>query len=96
VKIIWANEAIQDLKSIQTYIEHDEPVAAIDTILFIAQYAEETLEHFPFAGRRGKVKNTRELVIPRLPYLLPYHIEDNTIFILAVIHTARLWPPHED
>ena len=50
------------------------------------------LAEHPGIGRTGRVDGTRELVIPRLPYILPYQTKDRVIRILAVMHTSRKWP----
>ena len=50
------------------------------------------LAEHPGIGRTGRVEGTRELVIPGLPYILPYQVEDRVIRILAVMHTSRKWP----
>lgn len=54
--------------------------------------AASQLEKFPFSGREGRVEGTRELVVPGLPYILPYRIEGEDIQIASVIHTSRKWP----
>ena len=46
----------------------------------------------PSLGRPGRVDGTRELVIAHAPYIVAYRIHENEIQILAIIHTARLWP----
>ena len=52
----------------------------------------QSLQQFPEMGRIGRVNQTRELVIPRTPFILPYRIRQNHIEILAVLHGARRWP----
>jgi len=34
----------------------------------------------------------RELTVGRFPFMLAYRIESEEIQVLAVVHTARLWP----
>ena len=43
-------------------------------------------------GRHGRIEGTRELVIPGLPYIIPYRVKNNVIEILRVLHAARKWP----
>jgi len=39
-----------------------------------------------------RVSGTRELVVTRTPFVVPYRVEEDRIEILAVIHAARRWP----
>ena len=41
---------------------------------------------------RGRIAGTRELVISRFPYLIPYRVRGGSAEILRVFHTARQWP----
>ncbi|AYC99788.1 translation repressor RelE [Neorhizobium sp. NCHU2750] len=54
--------------------------------------AVSRLVNFPFSGRRGAVAGTRE-IIPHESYRIVYQVDDETVSILMIIHTARLWPP---
>lgn len=73
------------------YIARDNPSAARRTVRIILG-SVETLTRFPQAGRPGRVRNTRELVIAKTPFIAPYRVRDDRIEILAVFHGARLWP----
>lgn len=44
-------------------------------------------------GRPGQIPGTREL-IPHESYRLVYEVQAGTVWILALVHTARLWPPN--
>lgn len=43
-------------------------------------------------GRPGRISGTRELVVTKFPYILPYRVRNNAVEILRVFHTARKWP----
>jgi len=45
----------------------------------------------PMMGKAGKIAVTREL-IPHESYRLVYEIDSGTVWVLALVHTARLWP----
>jgi plasmid stabilization system protein ParE len=49
-----------------------------------------TLVDFPEAARSGRLKGTRELVVP--PYIVVYRVLEQQIDIAAVIHGKRRWP----
>lgn len=50
------------------------------------------LVEFPESGRPGRVPGTRELVIPRTPYVVAYALTGDRIRILRVLHGAQMWP----
>lgn len=61
---------------------------------FVAQaleQIEEMLALNPAIGRAGRILGTREFVISKYPYILPYQVKENTIYILRVLHTSRKW-----
>lgn len=43
-------------------------------------------------GKPGRIMGTRELVVHR-HYFLVYELHTDTVYILAVVHTSRQWPP---
>lgn len=91
MKIEWESEANDDRVSIYDYIETDRPRAAIHVDDLILE-AIESLIQFPGKGRRGRVKGTRELVIPNTRYIVAYRLEAETIFIMRIMDGARRWP----
>jgi toxin ParE1/3/4 len=84
--------ARRDLIAILDYIAEDNPSAAFDVVDQIAAAALR-LRDFPLSGREGELRETRELVIPGLSYLLIYRVREATIEILRVLHGAQQWPP---
>lgn len=54
--------------------------------------AAARLGDHPELGKPGKISGTLEL-IPHESYRLVYEIERDTVWILALVHTARRWPP---
>jgi toxin ParE1/3/4 len=91
MQISWTAKASTSLASIERYIAEDNPRTAQQTVDRISK-AIEQLARFPAKGRPGRVMGTRELVIPRTPYVVPYRVKDDTVEILAVYHGARKWP----
>jgi toxin ParE1/3/4 len=89
---IWSPEAINDLAALRIYIEQDDPVAAQRVALHIIHSIETLLPNNPEMGRPGQVPGTRELVIPKTPFIVPYRLAGNTIQILRIFHGARRWP----
>lgn len=91
MKLRYTPRAKLDLAEIYDYIAQENPPAARRVILLIRN-AAETLPQNPQIGRVGRLARTRELTVDRFPFMLAYRIESEEIQILAVVHTARLWP----
>ena len=92
MNIVWSPEAIQDLISLRAYIAEESPAGARRIVLRILHDIEYLLPDNPHIGRPGRVPGTRELVIPRTPYIVPYRMQGASIQILRVYHGARRWP----
>jgi addiction module RelE/StbE family toxin len=91
LKIRWTTQAANDRRQIKAYIATDNPMAAAKLDRLFAA-ATRRLADFPNQGRQGSWPGTREL-IPHESYRLIYEVRGQTIWVLALIHTARAWPP---
>jgi toxin ParE1/3/4 len=47
------------------------------------------LDVLPLAGRPNPADNTREFVVPGLPYLIIYVPVSDVIDVIAIFHTSR-------
>lgn len=47
---------------------------------------------FPNGGRQGRVRGTRELALPPLPFIVIYRIMDTAVEIANIVHGAQRWP----
>jgi toxin ParE1/3/4 len=92
--LLWSPEAIDDLASLRTYISVDDPAAAKRIALHLIHSVEELLANNPQLGHPGRVPGTRELVIPKTPFVVPYRVHNDALQILRVYHHARRWPEH--
>jgi toxin ParE1/3/4 len=90
--LVWSHEAIDDLAALRAYIGQDDPAAAQRLALHIIHSVETLLSDKPEIGRPGRVPGTREFVIARTPFIVPYRLVGNTIQILRIFHGARRWP----
>ncbi|MCD7059493.1 type II toxin-antitoxin system RelE/ParE family toxin [Pelagibacterium sp. HS1C4-1] len=72
------------------FIADDNPMAADNVARRIISAAERLTKIS--TGRPGRQAGTYEKLVPRLPYVLVYEINESTVSILRVIHTARDWP----
>lgn len=89
-KVVWSPEAIEDLESIADYIGRDSEFYARAVVSKILQLARN-LKDFPWIGRvvpELNDENIRERFI--YSYRVVYHIEQNRILVVAIIHGKRL------
>ncbi len=56
--------------------------------------AAARLADHPKMDAAGKIPGTREL-IPHESYRLVYEIDASRVWVLALVHTSRQWPPVE-
>ena len=91
MSIVWYPSALDDLESLRTSVAQDDPGSAAVIAQRILD-AVETLAEFPQRGRLGRVAGTRELVVPRTPYIVAYRVSDDVIELLRVLHGAQRWP----
>lgn len=91
MRIEWRPAARDDLLGLIRYIAEDNVPAAFAVSERI-EAAVEALTRHPLRGRPSRVKGTRELVVPRIPYLVIYRPGDPVV-ILRILHGARQWPP---
>ncbi len=94
MKLHWTPEAEQDREDVLDYIAVDNPGAAANMDILIKRAAERA-SAFPLVARKGVIPGTREL-IPHENYRLIYQIIEDTVWILALVHTSRQWPPPID
>lgn len=91
MRIRYTRRATEEIRAIQLYIARRNLTAARDVRDRIRR-AVTRLERFPQSGRPGRVDGTRELIVPGLPYIVLYRIEDHRVVVLSVRHGARDWP----
>jgi len=87
----WLRRALENLDDEAAYIAEDNPRIASEFVRHVLDSAATLGEH-PNLGRAGRMTGTRELVITRFPYILPYRVRGGCVEILRVFHTARKWP----
>ena len=89
--ILWTKRALRRLGQIGEQIEKDNPTAAASVVSRIASALDALAEH-PNMDRPGRLKDTRELVLADIPYIIPYRVRRSDIEILTVMHDAQQWP----
>jgi toxin ParE1/3/4 len=91
MEVRWSPEAADDLAAIVAYIREDDPAAAQRTAKEIYERAGG-LTTFPYRGRQGRVRGTRELPLPPLPFIVVYRVIADAVEIVNIIHGAQHWP----
>lgn len=92
MKVRWTRLAMEDIRALRAYIGEHDPAAAQKMAQTIAATVNRLLPDNPELGRPGRVPGTRELVIARTPFIVPYRVHRGAILILRVYHAARRWP----
>jgi toxin ParE1/3/4 len=91
MQLRWLRKALRNLDEEATYIAVDDDRAArlvVQRILgAVALLAEQ-----PGLGRPGRLPGTRELVVPKTRYIVPYRVRGQTVEVLRVFHTSRRLP----
>ena len=89
----FTDEAEVDLDQLHDFLLPLSP-QGYERILSAILTAAAQLVSFPFIGRQGRVEDTRELVVPRTPYMLVYWLPDEYhVDVLRVFHTSMKYPP---
>jgi toxin ParE1/3/4 len=91
MKVVWTEHGLADLDRIQQHIALNSPAAAFRLAQSIYNRTKTVVEEQPYAGRLGRVDETRELVLSKTPYIVVYRVRAN-IEIVAVLHSFREWP----
>ncbi|MFA4952420.1 type II toxin-antitoxin system RelE/ParE family toxin [Brevundimonas sp.] len=91
MRLIWTPPALADREDIWLHIAQDNPDAAARMDDRFSAAADR-LCAFPNAGKLSATPGTRE-VVPHRNYRLIYTMDADTIWIVALIHVARQWPP---
>jgi plasmid stabilization system protein ParE len=94
VIVRYTRQAIIDLDEARAFIGLDRPGAA-EAMAARVRQAIDGLRQFPERGRAGRVSGTRELVVPRTPFVVPYRLAGREIQVLAALHGVRAWPLEE-
>jgi len=92
VRLFWSRRAIDDLRAIEAFIEKNNPTAARTVSLRLIDAVETVIATNPNVGRPGRVPGTRELVVARTSYIVPYRLHSGVIEVLRIYHGARRWP----
>jgi toxin ParE1/3/4 len=89
----WLRQALRNLDEEASYIAQEDPKAAQRAVQRVLDSVAMLVDQ-PGIGRPGRVPGTRELVVLRTRYIVPYRVRGETIEVLRVFHTSRRLPSH--
>ena len=87
----WLRKALRNLDDEAAHIAAEDPAAARLVVKRVLN-AVAMLEEQPGLGRPGRVPSTRELVVAKTRYIVPYRVRGKVVEILRVFHTSRRLP----
>lgn len=91
MKVVWSRRSILHLTQLRAYIAKDSEQNA-DLVAERILNVVDLLQSHPEIGRPGRLPGTRELVIPKTPFIVPYRIRKDRLEIIAVFRGRRNWP----
>ena len=84
----WSYPALEDLRTVYNYIAEKGNLDAAAALVDYLIEAEGRLGTFPQLGRAGRLKGTRELIVP--PFVFVYRVGAmSEVTISSVIHGSR-------
>ena len=91
MRVKWLRRALENLDDEAAYIAKDSPRVAAEFVVHMRDSAAMLADQ-PNLGRPGRISGTRELIVTRFSYILPYRVRGDIVEVLRVFHTARQWP----
>lgn len=91
VRVKWLARALLDLDEEASYIASDDAAAARLVVERVLN-AVAVLAARPALGRPGRVAGTRELVVLKTRYIVPYRVRGDVVEVLRMFHTSRRRP----
>ena len=92
MRVRWLRAALRNLDEEASFVASDSPAAARLVVQRVLD-AVALLAEQPGLGRPGRVLGTRELVVLKTRYIVPYRVRDDVVEILRVFHSSRRTPP---
>ena len=92
MRVEWSTHALSYLKAISEYIEQNRTLDTAKRVVRRIYDAVQYLALLPNRGRPGRVLGTRELPVPRLPYIVVYRVLRECLLVFNIVHGAQRWP----
>ena len=92
MSVKWAISAQKDLLEISEYLLDNKDEELAEAVAQRILDGAKILLSFPLSGKPGRIEETRELAVRKLPYILIYTTSAENVEIVRIIHTSRLFP----
>jgi toxin ParE1/3/4 len=86
--VVWSPQALADRDAHHAYVAVHAGPARAHRVLRRVATAISQLALFPESGRIVE-SGHRELVVPRVPYVVEYEVMGDTVHILRIWHSAQ-------
>jgi plasmid stabilization system protein ParE len=91
MRIRWLPSALEDIEGIHSYLTLNRSQYVTGTVRAIYK-AVLSLKSFPFRGRPSTQPGIRVMPLAKLPYLVYYRVNEETVEVLHIRHGARELP----
>ena len=91
MRVRWLQKAIKNLDAEAGYIAEENVTAAGDMFVYVKAKVDKLGDLLSMV-RPGSGSGTRELVIDRYPFIVPYRVVGDELHVLRVFHTRRKQP----
>lgn len=91
MRLRWLRTALRNLDEEAAHIAADDRAAARLVVARVLEAVTQLADQ-PGLGRPGRVPGTRELIVARTRYVVPYRVKRDAVEILRVFHTSRRLP----
>ncbi len=92
VRLVFTHRFRDELRREYQFLRERNPAAA-ERVRERIVTTIQRLKQFPQSGRSWRLSETWELVVPGLPYIVIYEIDESRVVILTLFHTSREFPP---
>lgn len=92
MKVNWTTAALAQLRDIHTFLACSSPRYAMQTVDRLTRRSRQ-ISKFPRSGRTvPEANNVSIREVLEGPYRIIYHLLDDEVDIISVVHSARKWP----
>jgi addiction module RelE/StbE family toxin len=92
MQVQWSAPALSDLENISTFLEAATSLQTANRITRAIYETVQKLKALPNRGRPGRIASTRELLVPKLPYIVVYRVLVDRVAVVRILHGAKQWP----